>query len=128
MKDNKTKTGRGPMRFLFFDSIDEILGTAPNICSTHSLNVSSEPIEQTQSQFSENSTEIERQPAAIMNENYPKRDEIIFESTEESTRSDISNDPEQNRNRPTKKKKTNLMKLREEIADLKKKTKEKKRI
>ncbi|KAJ8912400.1 hypothetical protein NQ315_013466 [Exocentrus adspersus] len=38
-KDLKSKTGRGPTRFKFFEKLDEILGGAPTNCSPHSLDV-----------------------------------------------------------------------------------------
>lgn len=37
--DNKNKTGRGPIRFLFFDRMNEFLGSPPSNCSPHSLDV-----------------------------------------------------------------------------------------
>lgn len=40
-KDVKTKSGRGPTRFLFFDRMDEFLGDQPNNSSPHSIDVNS---------------------------------------------------------------------------------------
>ncbi|KAI4455563.1 hypothetical protein MML48_9g00005580 [Holotrichia oblita] len=38
-KDNKVKTGRGPVRFAYFDRLDELLGDKPINCSPHSIDV-----------------------------------------------------------------------------------------
>lgn len=40
-KDIKTRTGKGPVRFLFFDNIDSILGYKPSNSSPYSLNLGS---------------------------------------------------------------------------------------
>ncbi|XP_018574656.1 uncharacterized protein LOC108913573 [Anoplophora glabripennis] len=38
-KDLKTKTGRGPTKFMFFNRMDEILGDTPTNSSPHSIDV-----------------------------------------------------------------------------------------
>ncbi|CAH1101676.1 unnamed protein product [Psylliodes chrysocephalus] len=37
-KDNKNRTGRGPSKFLFYESIDEVVGNQPKNKCDHSLN------------------------------------------------------------------------------------------
>lgn len=39
-KDMKRRTGKGPTRFQFFDELDEILGDKPNIASPHTIDIS----------------------------------------------------------------------------------------
>ncbi|XP_018576862.1 uncharacterized protein LOC108915337 [Anoplophora glabripennis] len=44
-KDNKTKTGRSPSRFYFYDQMDNILGNKPTNSSEHTLESSEDPNE-----------------------------------------------------------------------------------
>lgn len=38
-KDKKSKTGRGPTRFAYFDRLDDLLGDSPTNSSPHSIDV-----------------------------------------------------------------------------------------
>lgn len=38
-KDVKSRTGRGPVKFTFYDRLDELLGDSPSNASPHSLDV-----------------------------------------------------------------------------------------
>lgn len=38
-KDVKSRTGRGPVKFTFYDRLDELLGDSPSNASLHSLDV-----------------------------------------------------------------------------------------
>nr|CAI5829058.1 unnamed protein product [Callosobruchus analis] len=38
-KDKKNKSGRCPVRFVYFDRLDELLGEKPNNCSPHTIDV-----------------------------------------------------------------------------------------
>ncbi|GLV40084.1 hypothetical protein CBL_02969 [Carabus blaptoides fortunei] len=42
-KDIKNKSGRGPVRFQFFDALDNLLGSKPNFASPHSVDVRNIP-------------------------------------------------------------------------------------
>lgn len=45
-KDNKNSSGRGACRFMFFDVMDEILGSTPSNQSTHTLSSLSNAVSQ----------------------------------------------------------------------------------
>lgn len=39
VKDVKSKTGRGPVKFTFYDRLDELLGDSPSNANLHSLDI-----------------------------------------------------------------------------------------
>lgn len=66
-KDTKSKTGRGPTRFTFFQRMDEILGDSPTNSSPHSIDVDKIPNSGSSSGLQNQSHELELDEDNVLN-------------------------------------------------------------
>ncbi|GLV38145.1 hypothetical protein CBL_10112 [Carabus blaptoides fortunei] len=76
-KDNKKKSGKGPMRFEIFNKMDELLEYQPNISSPHSINSivggPENPIEQ--HEYVATNKQIVTTPTSTLNDTSTKKEE-----------------------------------------------------
>nr|CAI5846436.1 unnamed protein product [Callosobruchus analis] len=94
-KDKKNKSGRCPVRFVYFDRLDELLGEKPNNCSPHTIDVGAS----TSSQAIETQAFVHMAkrnlPSSAVQENYhvtAEDEERIRHKTPEREFSDFDDD------------------------------------